>query len=245
MTSPRTGSAVSHDSSTQPGTSRRSTTRPVLGTYQVSVVSPSSAPAAIRIAAPWLTSTTSPSPSADELLHGGQEPRPQVQCRLPAGQVRVELAAPPRAVDLVELLERRLVRAALQVADEHLVHAVEHLDRESVRGGDRLRGLLRPDRPRGVHGADGVVGEPFGEQVRLRPAELVERGARRAAVEDAGRVGGGAPVPDQHEPHSDVPVRSPVSQRSAAANASASVPCSGTAGAPTPGAVPFVAAARG
>ena len=170
-----------------------------------------------------------------QLLHDGQEPRPQVQRRLPAGQVRVELAAPPRAVDLVELLERRLVRTALQVADEHLLHAVEHLDREPVRGGDRLRGLLRPDRPGGVHRADRVVGEPFGEQVRLRPAELVERGARRAAVEDAGRVGGGAPVPDQQsEPHADVPARSPVSQRSAAANASASVPCSGTAGAPTP-----------
>ena len=122
---------------------------------------------------------------------------------------------------------------------------VDHLDGESVRGGDGGRGLLGPDRPGGVHGADGVVGEPFGEQVRLRAAELVERGAGRAAVEDAGRVGGGAPVPDQHEPQSASPYAARSSQRSAAANASASVPCSGTAGAPTPGAVPFVAAARG
>ena len=121
---------------------------------------------------------------------------------------------------------------------------VDHLDGESV-GGGHGAAVCWVRIAREAHGADGVVGEPFGEQVRLRPAELVERGAGRAAVEDAGGVGDGAPVPDQHEPHPDVPVRSPVSQRSAAANASASVPCSGTAGAPTPGAVPFVAAARG
>ena len=182
---------------------------------------------------------------ADDPLDGGQETRPQVEGRLPAGQVRVELAAPPGVVDLVELLERRLVGAAFQVADEHLVHPVEHSTASPCAAATAAAVCCGPDRPGGVHGADGVVGQPFGEQVRLRPAELVERGAGRAAVEDAGRVGGGAPVPDQHEPHPDVPVRSPVSQRSAAANASASVPCSGTAGAPTPGAVPFVAAARG
>ena len=52
------------------------------------------------------------------------------------------------------------------------VDPVDHLDGESVGGGHGGRRLLGPI-AREAHGADGVVGEPFGEQVRLRPAELV------------------------------------------------------------------------
>ena len=125
------------------------------------------------------------------------------------------------------------------------MHPVDHLDREPVHGGHRGGGLLRPDRPRGVHGAHRVAGQPAGQLVRLVAAQLVERRTRRAAVQDVGGVGRRASVPGQHEPHVRAPERRSASQRSAAANAAESVPCSGTAGAPTPGAVPFALPARG
>ena len=107
-------------------------------------------------------------PSADAVdatirSTAGRKRDAQVQGGLPAGQPRVQLAAPPGVVDLEERLERRLVGAAFQVADGHLVHTVDHLDREPVRGGHRGGGLLRPDRPGGVHGADRVVGQPAGQ----------------------------------------------------------------------------------
>ena len=169
-------------------------------------MSPSSAAAAIRIAAPWLTSTTSPSTAADEPLHGGQETRPQVERGLPAGQPRVQLAAPPGVVDLEERLERRLVGAAFQVADGHLVHPVDHLDREPVHGGHRGGGLLGPDRPaRRARRAPG--GRPAGG-----PARPPGRGPARRAAHPGGRlsrtcvgVGRRASVPGEHEPHAGAP----------------------------------------
>src|SRR5690606_5824676 len=147
------------------------------------------------------------------------------------GHPGVEIALPPGVVDRHETLQRRAPRPALELAAEHLVDALDHLDLEVVRRGDRLGRLPRAHRDRRVHRRHRIAAEPVAERLGLRPTLLVQREARGAGVEHVLGVGRRLPVPGQYEPqtaHAVPPERTSSSHFWAAANRSAAAPTIGS-----------------